>query len=485
MLELAERDMQREKHAFRTTLRNTLMMTLIASLLTACNVNTITRRVLGFNSLSDITATRVPLMPTEPAPPTASLTISTAATVKERGVLRVGIRFDAPPLASIDDQGLLEGMDVDIAHEFAKRWLGDASRVSFVQVTSISAPRRVKSREVDLAMGGLSIARVLDAQIDFSLPYAMDGEALLVRTNSYTDFASLNGKEVYYIDTQSLPAFNQAQQTAEVTVSVKSEVSYANAIQALLKSQTEGVIGRWRRLRPISQRDPAFQVLSVFSPEAQAIMLPQDDSSWADLVNITLSNMVIDGTYAQIYQKWWGAPPDLIAYLPGKSQPTLKELPPTLAPKQIYDQMRISGQMRVGYALPGGVLAQLVQLDEGGQPTGLEADIVREVARRLLAGDANVQFFALQPNQIAQQLAEGRIDLAIGAIQHTQENERLMDLTNQLADSGIAQLSGQLVAPTAIAIATDNSALQDALNHAIGDMKVDGTYEALRLKWFP
>lgn len=469
----------------RMTLQNAVILILIASLLSACNTNTITRRVLGFNSLSDLSSTPVPVMPTEPASAPAGLTTSTAAAVLQRGMLKVGIRYDAPPLASITDKGELQGMDVDIAREFAQRWLGDASRISFVQVTSLSAPRRVKNREVDLALGGLSVARVLEPDIDFSLPYASDGEALLIRTNSYPDLASMNGKEVYYIDAQSLPRFNLAQQSAGVTVSVKSEVSYPNALNALLTNQTEGLLGRTRRLQLIGQRDPAYQVLTVFSREPQAIMLPQNDSGWADLVNITLSNMVIDGTYAKIYQKWWGAPPEAIGYLPGKAQPKLGELSPTLAPKQVYDQMRIGGQMRVGYALPSGALAQLVQLDEGGQPTGLEADLVRELSRRLLQNDGNAQFFALQPNQIAQQLAEGRIDLAIGAIQRTQENERIMDFSSPTADSGIAQLNGQLAAPTGIALAIDDSALRDALSLALDDMKTDGTYDALRAKWFP
>ena len=469
----------------RTTLQKVLILTLIACLLSACNANTITRRVLGFNSLSDLTVTRVPIMPTEPAPIPPVPTTSTAAVVKQRGTLVVGLRYDAPPLASITEKGELQGMDVDIAHEFAKRWLGDPNRVSFVQVTSLSAPRRVKDREVDFAMGGLSIARVLERDVNFSTPYCVDGEALLIRTNSYADFASMNGKEVYYIDAQSLPMFNRAQQTAEVTVSVKSEVSYVNALQALSTKKTEGIIGRWRRLQLISQRDPAYQVLNIFSQEPQAIMLPQDDSGWADLVNITLSNMVIDGTYARIYQTWWGSAPEPIAYLPGNAQPKLSDLSPTLSPKQIYDQLRIGGQMRVGYALPSGALAQLVQLDEGGQPTGLEADMVRELGKRILPNGGEVQFFALQPNQLAQQLSEGRIDIAIGAIQHTQENERVMDFSVALADAGIAQLNGQLTAPTAIAMATDNSALQDALSHAIEDMKADGTYTAIKAKWFP
>lgn len=468
-----------------TRLPRILLALLIATLSTGCNTNALTRRLLGFQSLADIAVTAVPTMPPAQIDPTPPPTVSTAAAVKERGRLIVGLRYDAPPLASIDDNGELQGMDVDLAREFARRWLGDANRISFVQVTSLSAPRRVKQREVDLALGGLSITRLNDRDVDYSLPYTEDGEALLVRTNSFPDMTAMNDKEVYYIDAQSLPSFNLAEQGAGVTISVKSEVSYANALLALSKSQTDGVIGRLRRLNLIAQRDPAYQVLTIFERETQAIMLPQNDSGWSDLVNITLSNMVIDGTYATIYQKWFGVQPAPMTILPGTAQPTLEQLAPNLTLRQSYDQMRISGQMRVGYTMPAAPLAQLLQLDEGGQPIGLEPDLVREVARRLLQNGEGVQFFALQPNQIAQQLAEGRIDVAIGAIQRTQENERAMDFSAPTADGNLPQMNGKLAAPTGIVMATDDSGLRDAISFALEDMKSDGTYEALRAKWLP
>jgi hypothetical protein len=45
-------------------------------------------------------------------------------------------------------------MDVDLAREFARRWLGSERNAEFVQVTTATAAERVARREVDLALAG-------------------------------------------------------------------------------------------------------------------------------------------------------------------------------------------------------------------------------------------------------------------------------------------------------------------------------------------
>jgi polar amino acid transport system substrate-binding protein len=42
--------------------------------------------------------------------------------------------------------------------------------------------------------------------------------------------------------------------------------------------------------------------------------LPEDDSDWRDAVNFALQDMWNDGTYMQIYNKWYG--PDTPYYFP-------------------------------------------------------------------------------------------------------------------------------------------------------------------------
>jgi polar amino acid transport system substrate-binding protein len=42
--------------------------------------------------------------------------------------------------------------------------------------------------------------------------------------------------------------------------------------------------------------------------------LPEDDSDWRDLINFTLQDMWKDGTYMEIYTKWYG--PDTPYHFP-------------------------------------------------------------------------------------------------------------------------------------------------------------------------
>ena len=143
----------------------------------------------SLGDLRDIAATPVPSTP-RVQPTVAPADLSTAALVKLRAKVRVGIRYDAPPLARVNAEGELEGMDVDLARDFARRWLGSERNVEFVQVTSLSAPAMIANREVDMAMGGLFHSKSNEPQADYSISTLQDGEALLARTGTFSDFSA-------------------------------------------------------------------------------------------------------------------------------------------------------------------------------------------------------------------------------------------------------------------------------------------------------
>lgn len=386
------------------------------------------------DTIARIAATPIPADdgPTPTAPPP---TLSTAALVKMRSRIRVGIRFDAPPLASVDDDGNLVGLDVDIARELARRWLGSPRNVEFVQVTSNSAPRRIQNREVDLALGGLVHSRPAETYADFSLSYFQDGEAILIRSGAFADVLSLAGRVVTYIDASSLPAAGELQITNNMTVTLQSAPSYASAIQSLLDGETDAVIGRWRRLRVEATRNGALSVLAVLQQQPVAIMLPQNDSEWADLVNITLNAMINDGFYAEAYQRWFGEPAPPVATLPGQIDLQLAALPDAIAPRAVYDRVRAASTVRIGFNAQSDPLATL---DANGQPIGYMVDLSRELSRRWFQNRAAAQFIALPAGQTAIAFDNDTIDLAIGDIAQTQSSERLMDHSIPVYVSGIS-----------------------------------------------
>ncbi len=386
------------------------------------------------DTIARIAATPIPAGdgPTPTAPPP---TLSTAALVRMRSALRVGIRFDAPPLASVDEEGNLVGLDVDIARELARRWLGSPRNVEFVQVTSNSALRRIQNREVDLALGGLAHTKPAETYADFSLSYLQDGEAVLIRAGAFADVPGLAQRAITYIDATSIPAISQMQIANNMTVTLQSASSYASAIQSLLEGETDAVIGRWRRLRAEAARNGALAVLAVLQQQPVAIMLPQNDSDWADLVNITLSAMLNDGFYAEAYQRWFGEAAPAVAALPGQIELQLAALPDTITPRAVFERVRAANSVRIGFNAQSDPLATL---DANGQAIGYMVDLSRELSRRWFQNPAAAQFIALPAGQTATAFDNDTIDLAIGDIAQTQASERLMDHSIPVYISGLS-----------------------------------------------
>jgi polar amino acid transport system substrate-binding protein len=439
-----------------------------ALLLSALLMSACTLPQIQLDSIARIAATSNPA-DNGPSPTVAPPTTSTAALVKERSKLRVGIRFDAPPLASVTDDGQLEGLDVDIARELARRWLGSPDNVEFIQVTSTSAPQRLERREVDLALGGLIHTRQAEAHADFGLTYMFDGEAVLVRTGTYADFGALAQHMVTYIDSPSLSALHDAQVGASITVSLQTAPSYGAALQQLRDGQTDAVAGRWRRFRRLAARDPALTVAAVLQRQPVAAMLPQNDSDWADLVNFTLSAMIADGTFTEMYQKWFDAPPETVTPLANPVDIHLATLPNAVELHNHLDQIRATNTVRVGFIATADPLATI---GENGQPRGFEIDLCRELARRWFQNPGAAEFTIVAPEEIASRLQSGSIDMAVGGIARMQPNERVMDFSLTY-HTGIG-----------IALPTNESALRDFVNLTLQDMIADGTYARIYNDWF-
>jgi len=316
-----------------------------------------------------------------PTPPPASL--SAAGLVRKRGKLIVGVRFDAPPLSSVNAAGELEGLDIDLAREFSRRWLGSPDKVEFSQVTSASALRRVASREIDMAMGGLVQTRAGELQVDWSLPYLVDGDALLVRTGAITNTAGLARKNVVYIDLENTASLRTAPATSGFTVSLKSLASYPAAYQLLRSGGADAVIGKWRRLRLEAATNPGVSVLDVLLREPVAVALPQGDLDWAALVNATLSDQIADGGFGSLYAKWFKSPPPTSQRLE-TAQVTFAGLPDTLVKRDSIPTLAQTRKIRVGYVSNADPLAyaireqakpRLRELDPAGEMPGADLDM--------------------------------------------------------------------------------------------------------------
>lgn len=91
--------------------------------------------------------------------------------VLERGELIVGVQADFWPFSTVDERGERVGFDIDLAHEFARRWLGDANAIAYVPGEPTALVQQLVNGEIDLIAAALVEQREWAEQIDFSQTY--------------------------------------------------------------------------------------------------------------------------------------------------------------------------------------------------------------------------------------------------------------------------------------------------------------------------
>ncbi|MBN9265169.1 MAG: transporter substrate-binding domain-containing protein [Hyphomicrobium sp.] len=127
-----------------------------------------------------------------PASAQCSCTKTMIDEVKERGVLRAGVKNDAPYLGFVDDKGELAGFEIDIVKDLARRL---NVKVEFEPVKASNRVQLLQQGRIDIIVATVSHYRNRDRVVDFTLPYLYTPQTLLVKKASgIKSMADMAGK---------------------------------------------------------------------------------------------------------------------------------------------------------------------------------------------------------------------------------------------------------------------------------------------------
>ncbi|MEZ4861976.1 MAG: transporter substrate-binding domain-containing protein [Caldilineaceae bacterium] len=245
---------------------------------------------------------------------------SQLTAIAQRGKVLVGVRYDLAPFGFVNDQGEITGFDVDIAHELARRWMGDPDAVELVQVTPETAIPLLNAGQVDLLIAALPETWANAALVDFSITYFEDGLSILTRADrQLQQLEDLAGQTVAFTAGAESSAINVAGGDIRSQLQALPLREYRSAQQALLANQIDALIGSSTVLITAVESNPALKIaVSNFQTLPYAIGLPLFDFALRDRLNLTLQAMVMDGAYAALYKKWFGeATPPVLELWPG------------------------------------------------------------------------------------------------------------------------------------------------------------------------
>ena len=396
----------------------------------------------------EVPATLSPLEPPESPVPTPLPDEATlAARIRARGYLRVGVRYDLQPFCYITDEGKVAGFDVDLGRELARRWLGDADAVHFRQVRSDTAIAHLQSDSaedsVDIVIAALTHTKDREAGADFSLPYFIDGQALLVRApGTISGRADLAGRPVGV--TVWGEARSMIEETTPFTIALQSYDRFDTAMEALGQGEVEAVADLRRRLFWGKDMLPGMDtaIVGQYTALPVAIAFPQNDSFFADLVNLTLQEMVVDGTYAGLYSRWFApeTPPGIERW-PGAETISLSDAPLFAQAPDTIAAIQSRGGLKVAIAADRSPFAYV---DASGTPAGYEIELMRLLTTRWLGDVTAVEFIPTPRETGIDLLRTGQADMLIGGLSHTRAAEMKLDfsLTTYVAGMGLMVQAG-------------------------------------------
>jgi L-cystine transport system substrate-binding protein len=233
--------------------------------------------------------------------------------VKGSGKLTVGLMGTYPPYNFMNDKNEVDGFDADIAKEVAKR-LG--VKAEFVPTEWSGMIAGLEQSKYDIVVSQMTITEERKKNLDFSQPYIKNAVNIIVKADN-TNINSLNdlkGKKVgvglgtndeKYLRDEAIPKVG------------KFEIlTYNDVITSLLdinNGRSDATINNIFAIKPqIEKNNLKLKVVGEPIKEDLAGMaVRKGNPEFLQAVDKAFSDMKADGTYKEIFKKWFGVEPTI------------------------------------------------------------------------------------------------------------------------------------------------------------------------------
>lgn len=229
----------------------------------------------------------------------------TLLQIQKRGKLIVGVREDAAPFGFRNEKGELQGYDIDLAGYIAEGILGSEKSVEFVPVTASNRIMKLGSAEVDILVATMSITNQRQQILDFSMPYYIAGQAILV--NSYAKEASLRDFEGKKLIVVFGSTGERNLRTNVPEVEVVGYKTYDEAYKALKAGKATGILADDTILMRYVFRDKNVKLLKKrYSKEPYAVAFRKEDESkkLIDKVDFIIEELQNSRKLFRLQEKW-------------------------------------------------------------------------------------------------------------------------------------------------------------------------------------
>jgi len=238
--------------------------------------------------------------------------------IADRGVLRAGTRAAAQPFAFKTDSGAFAGFSVDLIKGIHRRLAERTSGEVELQIKVVTAENRVdavSSRRLDLVCGLTTVTWPREREVDFTLPFFVDGTKLLTyASNAERGLDGLRGKRVGVLRNSTTERIMAQTLPSAELVRFDTMDGAMSALESRDVAAISNIGILLEKFRTQSRRSASLKMVpdSVgVSRETMACMVPENESRFRDTVNHIMARMMdgvnnLSGPYADIYFDWFG-----------------------------------------------------------------------------------------------------------------------------------------------------------------------------------
>lgn len=235
----------------------------------------------------------------------------TLAKIKSRGKVIAGVKYDLNLFGLKDPAtGKVQGLDIDIAKQIAKKVLGDEDAIEFMEVTSKTRIPMLKNGDIDFIIATMTITDERKKEIDFSDVYFTAGQSLLVPADSPINSIKDLTKDSKVLTAKGSTSAKNIRESAPDAQILEFE-NYAEAFTALKAKQGSALTTDNALLYGMAKQDNNFRILDeTFTEEPYGIGIRKGDTEFIKAVNDTLKELKENGEYEKMYEKWIGKKPN-------------------------------------------------------------------------------------------------------------------------------------------------------------------------------
>lgn len=233
--------------------------------------------------------------------------------IKKSGKLTVGLMGTYPPYNFLNEKNEVDGFDADIAKEIAKK-LG--VKAEFVPTEWSGMIAGLEKSKFDIVISQMTITDERKKAMDFSEPYIKNAVNIIVSSEntSISKLEDFKGKKIgvglgtndeTYLRDVAIPKVGDFE-----------IVTYNDAITSLLDLKTgriDATINNIFAIKPQVDKN-GLKVKTVGEPikeDFAGMAIRKGNQELLDAVNKALTDIKKDGTYKNIFLKWFGVEPNL------------------------------------------------------------------------------------------------------------------------------------------------------------------------------